>query len=39
MNRDGLTLLVVTHDPDVGNKARRVIRLVDGRVAYDGKPV
>ena len=39
MNRDGLTLLVVTHDPDVGNKARRVIRLVDGLVAYDGKPV
>ena len=36
MNREGLTLLVVTHDPEVGNRARRVIRLVDGRVAYDG---
>jgi len=36
MNREGLTLLVVTHDPEVGNRARRVIRLVDGRVAHDG---
>jgi putative ABC transport system ATP-binding protein len=38
MNREGLTLLVVTHDPEVGQRARRVIRLVDGRVVYDGKP-
>ncbi len=33
MNRDGLTLLVVTHDPEIGGRARRVVRLVDGRVA------
>ncbi len=32
MNRDGLTLLVVTHDPEIGGRARRVVRLVDGRV-------
>lgn len=32
MNRDGLTLLVVTHDPEIGSRARRVVRLVDGRV-------
>jgi putative ABC transport system ATP-binding protein len=38
MNREGLTLLVVTHDPEVGNRARRIVRLVDGRVSYDGKP-
>jgi len=38
MNREGLTLLVVTHDPEVGQRARRVIRLVDGRVVYDGRP-
>jgi putative ABC transport system ATP-binding protein len=38
MNRAGLTLLVVTHDPEVGHRARRIIRLVDGRVVYDGKP-
>ena len=38
MNRDGLTLLVVTHDPEVAQRARRVLKLVDGRVVYDGPP-
>jgi putative ABC transport system ATP-binding protein len=38
MNAAGLTLVVVTHDPEIGGRARRVIRLVDGRVAYDGPP-
>ena len=32
MNREGLTLVVVTHDPEIGERARRVIRLVDGRI-------
>lgn len=35
LNREGLTLLVVTHDPDMGQRARRQIRMVDGRVAAD----
>ena len=34
-NADGLTLLVVTHDPDIGERARRRVRLADGRVAAD----
>jgi len=38
MNRDGLTLVVVTHDPEVGHRARRIVRLVDGRIAEDGAP-
>jgi putative ABC transport system ATP-binding protein len=38
MNRDGLTLIVVTHDPEVGHRARRIVRLVDGRIASDGPP-
>jgi len=38
MNREGLTLIVVTHDPEISRRARRVIRLVDGRVDYDGTP-
>jgi putative ABC transport system ATP-binding protein len=33
MNRDGLTLIVVTHDPAVGSRAGKRIRLVDGRLA------
>ncbi|HEU4400931.1 MAG TPA: ABC transporter ATP-binding protein [Candidatus Polarisedimenticolia bacterium] len=38
MNRDGLTLVVVTHDPEVGGRARRNIKLVDGRIVQDGAP-
>lgn len=33
MNDDGLTLLVVTHDPRVARRADRIIVLVDGRIA------
>ena len=34
----GLTLLVVTHDPEIGERARRRVRMVDGRVAEDTAP-
>jgi putative ABC transport system ATP-binding protein len=30
-----LTLIVVTHDPAIGSRARRRIRLADGRVVED----
>ena len=33
MNADGLTLIVVTHDPDVGRRASRTLRMVDGEIA------
>jgi putative ABC transport system ATP-binding protein len=39
MNRNGLTLIVVTHDPKVGDRARRVVQMVDGRIVRDGPPV
>ncbi len=35
MNARGLTLVVVTHDPDIGRRARHRIRLVDGAVALE----
>jgi len=35
MNASGLTLVVVTHDPDLGDRARRRVRLADGRVVSD----
>jgi len=38
MNREGLTLVVVTHDPEIGQRARRILKLVDGRISSDGKP-
>jgi putative ABC transport system ATP-binding protein len=35
MNQRGLTVIVVTHDPQLGARARRQIRLSDGRVVSD----
>ncbi len=32
MNRDGLTVITVTHDPGVGQRAQRVLVLADGEV-------
>ena len=37
LNRQGLTLIVVTHDPDVGKRAGRHIKLHDGDVASDSR--
>jgi putative ABC transport system ATP-binding protein len=38
MNARGLTLIVVTHDPVIGGRARRSIRLADGVVVADERP-
>ena len=35
LNKNGLTLVVVTHDPEIGERARRHVRVVDGRIASD----
>ena len=36
LNRDrGITVLMVTHEPDMAEFARRVVRFVDGRVESD----
>lgn len=35
LNRQGIVLLVVTHDPDIGERARRKIRMVDGSISED----
>ena len=35
LNRSGLTLVVVTHDPEIGNRAGRRLRVEDGRIAAD----
>ena len=36
MSAEGLTLVVVTHDPAVARRARRVLVLTDGRVVHRG---
>ncbi|WP_305909792.1 ABC transporter ATP-binding protein [Methylomarinum sp. Ch1-1] len=32
LNEQGVTLIVITHDPDLGLRAKRKIRIVDGRI-------
>lgn len=35
LNAQGITLMVVTHDTSIGGRARRRIRMVDGKVVKD----
>ncbi len=35
LNAEGITLLVVTHDLAIGQRARRQLRMVDGRIVQD----
>lgn len=35
LNRHGITLIMVTHDPELGKRAGRRIRMVDGRIDSD----
>ncbi len=37
LHRKGNTILLVTHDPDVGDRADRVIELLDGKITRDEK--
>jgi len=37
LNRDGIALLVVTHDPDIGQRATRHLAMRDGKVFSDTK--
>lgn len=36
MNRKGLTLVVVTHDPEIAERAERVVRMSDGKILSGG---
>lgn len=37
LNRDeGITVVLVTHEPDIAHHAKRLVRLKDGLVTYDG---
>lgn len=35
LNEQGMTLILVTHDPDLGQRASRQLRLVDGAIVED----
>jgi len=39
LNRErGVTVVLVTHDPEVAGATDRVVRIQDGRIFYDGPP-
>lgn len=35
LNREGHTIILITHDPEVADHAKRVVRLQDGRILSD----
>ncbi len=38
LNADGITLIVVTHDMQLGQRAKRKIRMIDGEIVLDQLP-
>ena len=36
LNREGDTVVLITHDNSIAVKARRIVRLQDGKIIYDG---
>lgn len=34
--RDGITIVLITHEADIAAYAQRLVRLADGRIIYDG---
>ena len=38
LHRSGLTIALVSHDPDVAARAERTLSLADGRLVHDGIP-
>jgi putative ABC transport system ATP-binding protein len=39
LNREGTTIVVVTHEPDIAAYAKRLVRFLDGRVVGDKRQV
>jgi putative ABC transport system ATP-binding protein len=37
-NRAGMTVVMVTHEADIAARARRLVRIRDGRIVQDGAP-
>ncbi|MUU12914.1 MAG: ATP-binding cassette domain-containing protein [Oscillibacter sp.] len=39
LNQEGDTVVLITHDNSIAVKAKRIVRLQDGKIIYDGTPV
>lgn len=39
INREGITIVIVTHEKDISERTRRIIRLHDGMIAEEFEPV
>ena len=37
LNRDGITVIIVTHEADIASQTQRIIRLLDGKIISDEK--
>ncbi len=37
LNQDGITVVLVTHEMDIAEQTRRIIRLYDGKIVSDEK--
>jgi putative ABC transport system ATP-binding protein len=38
LHAQGLTIVMVTHDPDIGKQCKRIVRIRDGQVTADERP-
>lgn len=36
LNREGITIVLVTHEPDIAAHAKRLVKFRDGRIVHDG---
>lgn len=36
LNAEGNTIVLITHDNGIANQAKRVVRITDGKIVYDG---
>lgn len=37
LNQEGITIVLVTHEPDIAEHARRQVRFLDGRIVHDSR--
>jgi putative ABC transport system ATP-binding protein len=37
LNKEGITIVLVTHEPDIAEHASRQVRFLDGRIVQDSQ--